>query len=327
MYIGMDLHKSYIQIAAIDTDGGLLYNHKIDNDTDSISKFLDGINTDAKIVIESSSVWYDVFCQLEARGFDVVLSNPLKTKAIASAKIKTDKIDARVLAELLRAGLVPACYIPPRETMQLRQLVRHREFLVKDRTNHKNKVHGILLQNGIRIQGTPFTKQYREALLKLGNYRINDYLGVIDRLDDTINSVTKRIEAHVKDSRTASILATIPGVGYYSALLISTEIGDVNRFPDSHHLCAYAGLVPSVHSSGGTTYHGRITKTGSSHLRWILTECVHTHVRYQKSNLTRFHNRIAKKKGKARAAVATASKMLRIIYRVLKEDREYQDIA
>src|SRR5208282_6158466 len=97
----------------------------------------------------------------------------------------------------------------------------------------------------------------------------------------------------------------IPGVGYYSALLIASEIGDVNRFPDSAHLCSYAGLTPSTHSSGGITYHGRITKTGSGYLRWILTECTRTHIRLNpSSNVTKFYARMLKKKGDAKAIVA-----------------------
>jgi transposase len=327
MYIGMDLHKNYIQVAAVDKDGQLLYNSKIDNNHDQISDFFKDIRADnTRVVMESSSVWYDTYRYLSEK-FDVVLSNPTKTKAIASAKIKTDKIDARTLADLLRADLIPACYIPSMEIMQLRQIVRHREFLVRQRTNLKNKIHGILLLNGIRIQGKPFTKQYISALRNLGDPRINDYLGIIERLDVTIDDVTKKIKAHVKDNRAASIIATVPGIGYYSALLIASEIGDINRFADSHHLCSYAGLVPSVHSSGGTTHYGKITKSGSRHLRWILTECVHAHVRYEKSNLSRFYEKIAKKKGKAKATVATASKMLRVIYWMLKEDREYRDIS
>lgn len=90
---------------------------------------------------------------------------------------------------------------------------------------------------------------------------------------------------------------TIPGIGYYSAVLIESEIGDIKRFPDSQHLCSYAGLVPSTHSSGGVTYHGRITKRGSKHLRWILTECTHAHIRTAKdSNVAKFYNKIARKK-------------------------------
>ena len=91
---------------------------------------------------------------------------------------------------------------------------------------------------------------------------------------------------------------TIPGIGYYSAMLIISEIGDINRFPDSYHLCSYAGLVPSTHSSGGITYHGKITKTGSKYLRWIMLECLHEHTRIVKdSNITQFYQRLSKKKG------------------------------
>ena len=97
------------------------------------------------------------------------------------------------------------------------------------------------------------------------------------------------------------------------------------RFPDSYHLCSYAGLVPSTHSSGGVTYHGNITKTGSKHLRWIMLECVHAHIRTDKSsNITQFYQRLAKKKGNSKAAVAAASKLLRVVYWVMKERREYQ---
>ena len=116
----------------------------------------------------------------------------------------------------------------------------------------------------------------------------------------------------------------IPGVGYYSALLIISEIGTLNRFPDSYHLCSYAGLVPSTHSSGGVTYHGNITKPGSKYLRWIMIECARSHVRYSNdSNITKFYERLVKKKGSSKAAVATASKLLKVVYWITKEGREY----
>lgn len=324
MYIGMDLHKNYLQVAVIDKDGNLLCNSKINNDKESIDGFFDGMDMNAKVVMESSSVWYDTYCRMEEKGFDVILSNPVKTKAIASAKIKTDKIDAKILAELLRSNMIPQCYIPPKKTMELREIVRHRGSLVRERTHLKNKIHGILLLNGIKMQGTTFSQKYNKELKNLGNYRINDYLRIIELLDSEIKEITKKIELCVKEDKSASLLTTIPGIGNYSALLIASEIGDINRFPDSHHLCSYAGLVPSVHSSGGITHYGKITKTGSRHLRWVLTECVHSHVRYENSNITRFYTKIAKKKGNAKATVAAAAKMLRVIYWILREKREYK---
>ena len=121
------------------------------------------------------------------------------------------------------------------------------------------------------------------------------------------------------------LLVIILGIGYYSALLILSEIGDINRFPDSYHLCSYAGLVPSTHSSGGITYHGAITKTGSKHLRWIMIECVRAHIRLNKdSNITKFYIRLAKRRGNnSKAVLAAASKLLKVVYWVMKEKRKY----
>jgi transposase len=151
-----------------------------------------------------------------------------------------------------------------------------------------------------------------------------DISAVIKSLSEQINAVSKTIRKEATEDESTKLLKTIPGIGYYSALLIMSEIGDINRFPDSHHLCSYAGLTPSTHSSGGTTYHGAITRAGSEYLRWILTECTKTHVRTQKeSDLTRFYLELAKRRGKSKAIVASASKLLRIAFWVLKEKRPY----
>ena len=128
----------------------------------------------------------------------------------------------------------------------------------------------------------------------------------------------------VKDSADATLLLSIPGVGRYTALTVSAEIGDVSRFADSHRLCAYAGIVPSVRNWADVIHHGRITKTGSRMLRWILAEAVHTHARYAAdSDITAFYRRIAKKRGTPKATIAAASKMLRVIYHMLSERREF----
>jgi transposase len=124
--------------------------------------------------------------------------------------------------------------------------------------------------------------------------------------------VYKEIVTLAKEDEMANLLMTIPGIGYYSALLIVSEVGDINRFLDSHHLCSYAGLIPSTHSSGGTTYHGSITKRGSKYLRWIMLECVHVHIRSNKNsnNISQFYTRLAKIKVNSKAAVATKNCLL-----------------
>lgn len=315
----------------MDNKGKLLRNDRIDNNLDEVNRFFSNNEVDknnSQVVMESSCTWYSVYQYLsEEKHLDVVLSNPVKTRAIASAKIKTDKIDAVKLADLLRGGYISECYVPDKRIMELRELVRHREVLVKIRTKMKNKIHGIMLMNGIKISnvGThTFTKKYNEQLKELHNYRIEAYLRLIDSLEKEIKEVSKKILLQTKEDEMAKLLMTIPGIGYYSALLIVSEIDDINRFPDSNHLCSYAGLVPSTYSSGGITHYGSITKTGSKHLRWIMLECVHAHIRTGKdSNITKFYQRLARKKGNSKAAVAAASKLLKIVYWVMKEKRKY----
>ena len=262
----------------------------------------------------------------EERNLDVILSNPIKTRAIASAKIKTDRLNAVKLASLLRGGFISECYVPNKKTMELRELVRHRIALVRMRTRLKNKIHGIMLMKGMRINNNNstarFTIEYINKLQALNDYRIDAYLRLIDSFDYEIKQVSKQIAVYAKED-IARLLVTIPGIGYYSALLLISEIGDINRFTDSNHLCSYEGLIPSTHSSG-ITYHGNITKTGSKYLRWIMVECARSHIRTQPdSNITKFYYRLAKKKGNAKATVAASSKLLKIVYWIMKEKREY----
>lgn len=323
MFVGLDLHKNYMQAAVIDDEGNLLKEERIPNTNEDIEAFSTNLKDETKIVIESSSTWYHIY-ELLAKHHHVVLSNPVKTKAIASAKVKTDKVDAVTLANLLRGGYISECYIPPRRIMDLREMVRYRASLVRMRVDAKNKIHAIILMRGIKIEAKPFTKEFVQELRKIGDYRLDGYLAVIGSLNEQINSISQKIRKEAVEDESTKLLMTIPGVGYYSALLIASEIGDVNRFPDSHHLCSYAGLTPSTHSSGGVTHHGAITRTGSKYLRWILTECAKAHIRTEKeSALTKFYHHLAKKRGASKASVASASKLLRIVYWVLKEKRPY----
>jgi len=322
MLVGLDVHKNYIQAAVMNEEGRLLKEDRFRNDLQSVDRFFIDIK-EARVVMESSSTWYHLYRFLSKR-YHVILSNPVKTKAIASAKIKTDRIDAKVLADLLRGGYIAECYIPDGSIMELRELVRYRADLVRARTRVKNRIHSILLMHGIRIDAQPFTRDFVRELKELKDYRIDGYLDVLESLNMKIRDASARIRSIANDNETCRLLMTIPGIGYYSAVLIESEIGDISRFPDSYHLCSYAGLIPSTHSSGGVTYHGRITKRGSKYLRWIMTECTHTHVRtVPESSVSKFYAKIARKKGKQKGIVAAASKLLKIVYWVMKERREY----
>lgn len=325
IYVGMDLHKDFMQVAVMDNTGKVLCNTRVENNENDIKEFLKIIPKDARMVMESSSVWYYTYLILRDAGYTVTLSNPYKTKAIAYSKVKTDKVDARILADLLRTGMIPSCYIPPDEIISLRNMTRHRSRLIETRSTLRHRIHSILLMNGIRIPGSPFTQKYVRELRALDDYRIDNYLDIMDTINDKVNNIDNRIALAVQERKEdALLLTTIPGIGYYSALVIISVIGDIGRFPDSHRLCSYVGLVPSVHSSGENTYHGRITKRGSPLLRSALIQCVHSHRRVQpNSTISKTYDRIAAKKSTAKAVVAAASKMLRVVYRILVERREY----
>ena len=253
-----------------------------------------------------------------------MLSNPIRNKAIASAKVKTDKIDSITLANLLRGGWAAECYVPSKETMEFRKLVRFRANLVRERTKLKNRIHAYLLMNNISVDARPFTKSFVEEVRKLDDLRVKSYLRLIDALNSEILEASTVIEQRAGSNEDANLLMTIPGVSFYSALLIVSEIGEIGRFEDSSSLVGYAGLAPSTHSSGGRTYHGPITKTGSRYLRWILGQCARVHIRFEPDGtVAQFYARIARKKGDQKAIVAASAKLLKIVYWVLKERRAY----
>jgi transposase len=199
MFVGMDIHKNFLQVAILDEKGNVLNNSRVDNNLTRVNEFFDSPSpgNNAKVVMESSGMWYNIYECLRKRHLDILLSNPTKTRAIASAKIKTDKLDAVRLADLPRGGYIAECYVPNKRIMELRDIVRHRAALVRMRTKLKNKVHGITLMKGIEASdvdriGT-FTRRNMDRLEGHNDYRINGCLRVIKSLIDEINTVSKRI--------------------------------------------------------------------------------------------------------------------------------------
>ena len=246
---------------------------------------------------------------------------------IAVSKKKTDKFDAHTLADMLRGGFIHTCYISPPDTVEEKQTVRFRTRMVQTRTRMKNMIHGILLQEAIKIPGQPFSPAFVGALHRLDNWRIEEYLKSIDSLNERIHTADIRINSMVRDNDYAQILMSIPGVGRFTALIVASEIDDIKRFPDPDKLVGYMGLAPSVRNSAGIVHHGRITRAGNKMVRWILVEAVLSHRIHAKEEtaLTEFYKRIARKRGSSKAIVATAAKMLRIMYWMLKKQIDFAE--
>ena len=202
-----------------------------------------------------------------------------------------------------------------------RELLRYRASLVKIQTGIKNKIHTILAKNNIgHGYSDLFGKEGTAFLHSLSlpqNYKmaLEGYLSVLDNVRQEIGIASKRVQQLAEEDRDSMLLMTIPGMGYYSALLTKSEIGDVRRFPSAKQLCSYAGLVPSTYASGNACYHGHITKQGSRWLRWILIEAA-IHAVKRPGPLRRFYFKVERKKGGQIAKVATARKLLEWIYHI-----------
>jgi len=325
-YVGLDVHKEFCQACVMDESGRVLSNGRFPSTPEGLDEFLSGFEQ-AKFVLESTGIWEFIYEGIERRGFEVVLAHPMKVRAIAEAKVKTDKVDAEILAHLLRADLVPRSYVPSRDIRDLRQLVRQRAYLVQRSTSFKNRIHAELLRRGIRRPRQyvkPFTQKSAEWMRSLGIATIDANLDCLDTIQQQIGQLNDELLQEFDRRRDAQLIATIPGIGYYGALLIFAEIADIRRFRDPENLCSYAGLTPTVSQSASSVHYGGVSREGSKYLRWILTESAHIHVwTAPNSRLSRFHARVARRRGKQKAAVATARKLLHIIYWMLMNKEKY----
>lgn len=329
LYVGLDVSKRSCSATVMNARGKILQQTKFLNSIEELDKFLESLHTrKASFVMEASYTWEHLYDYIEENEFEVCLANPVKTKAIAEARTKTDKIDSMILAHLRRTDLVAKVYVPPKNIRDRRTIVRHRASLVKIRTEMKNRIHAILAKEGINPEFSDlFGKQGMAFLEKLQlrdvhRFALDNYINVIENLNQRIEETNEFIESLASKDEQVKLLTTIPGIGIYSAMLLMAEICDVERFPDSKKLCSYAGLVPSTYQSGNVEYHGHITKRGSTWIRWVLIQATHIAVR-QNNFLQKFYRRIAKRKGQKIAIIATSRKMLEVVYHILKDNQPF----
>jgi transposase len=328
-YVGVDVGKANCRAALIDQKGKIENEFFFENNKSGIEHLLSVLSSEDKVVMESTgNLWLSIYDALEHRNIKVVLANPMKTKAIASAKVKTDKVDARILAHLLRADLVAESYVPPSDLREIRGLVRHRLSLVKMRTMVKNKVHSLTDKYCYRCG---FSDMFGKAGLawlrelemsELDRLILDNHLSHIESINTQIARVDCAIKKRACQDEDVKLLLSLSGVDVYSALLIRSEVGPVSRFADYKKLVSWAGLAPSVHQSGNLEYNGAISKQGSSMLRWVMVESARVAVRYD-VKLGDFYERVRSRRGDQKATVAVAAKMLKIIWFMLVRREAY----
>jgi len=331
-YVGVDNHKKFSYFSIMNQRGVVVKEGKVVNTKEAVNRFLGKEYTkDTSAVLEAGRNWTVMHDWLEGTVDEVTLAHPMKVKAIAEAKIKTDKIDAKTLAHLLRCDLIPEAYVCDKETRITKNILRQRMFLVKLSTMVKNRIHLIIDRHPqIRGQIDPsdlFGKQGIEwlSLVKLPKEDrriLDEELELLMYLRQKISASDHWVVQLGKDNMQAKLLMTIPGIGKFFALLIATEIDDIARFRNKKKFASYAGLIPSVHSSADKRFYGKIIGHGNKYLRWALIEAVWPAIKKDLS-LRELYESLKVRKGANKAKVAVARRLALIVYRVLSQRRPY----
>jgi transposase len=279
---------------------------------------------DVQVAVEASGFWPALREVVEPEVKRLVLVHPQRVKAIASAKLKNDRVDSETLAHWLRCDLLPESWKADRETQARRQQVRLRATLVRQRTRLKNQVHAVLHQQGLRSPVTDlFGKRGRlwPAGLKLpaqARESVDVCLRLLDGYTEEIQKQNLQLSERAKHDERVEWLRTIPGIGECSAMMVLAEIGDVGRFHAADALCNYAGLVPRVRESAGKAARGGITRQGSPWLRWMMVEAAQVATRCSPA-AKRYYEQLLRRKHKHVARVALARELLIAVYVLLHD--------
>jgi transposase len=286
------------------------------------------------VAIEAGNQTMWIYEILEGMGAEVTVVNPTKVKAIAESRRKTDKIDAKILCDLLRLdGLPQPVHMPGREARELRGILVARRQLISARTKLCNVIRGMLRQEGIRLPMRALSSQIGwDRLLKrkycLEHIRpmIESYARSFTALSESIKELDHQLQEREKSDERVERLKTIPNVGSISSLTLVAALDDVHRFSSSRKVVSYSGLAPTVDASGERVVYGPISREGRSEIRAAWVQVAHRMAydrRVEARPLRKWFNRVARRRGKKTATVALARKILTIAYQMLKEGESY----
>ncbi len=337
-FVALDVHKQYVMVAAVDHERRVVLPPRgvtFDHFDGWIAQHLRP--SDAVVLEATTNAWHLVD-QLRPLVAAVTVAHPLKVGEIAGARVKTDARDTLVLARLLSVGMIPAVWIPPAEVRDLRALVAHRQRLIRQRTQARNRLQIVLHRhNLVPPAGALFGPERRAwwaglELPPLERLRVRQDLALLDSLGPLLAEVEEefmRLSTAEPWAADLPFLVQLPGLGVVTALILLSAIGDIARFPAAKHLVGYAGLGAAVHDSGQTHRGGGITKQGCRELRAALIEAAWVAVEHHPHWKEQF-TRLAQRIGKGKAIVAMARKLLVVVWHVLTErtaDRQADELA
>lgn len=312
-YIGIDLHKAFFQACALTRTGERVWEGRCARTADGIRQFLArGIGPEQAIAVEASGPTWAFVDALQVSGARICVVDPRKTRLKAGFAAKTDRLDARRLADALRRDSVVSIYVPPPAIRELRELCRGRHQVVRLRTRLAQMIRALLLRSD--AGEPPTTRLYSApALAWLQAVQLppdaDRTLHRLERLYRAVHADARDADREVRRAAQGDPIAValddLVGVGPVMALTLRSEIGDIARFRGGPALASYAGLVPSVERSADRVYHGRITRDGSPWLRWALVQAARHAIRRDDAR-ARWARRLAIRKGINKARVALA---------------------
>jgi transposase len=330
-FVGLDVHKRQITACFVDAEGGKRETRTFALTRAKLTHFAQHVlqPTD-QVALEATTNCWAVARVLQEHVARVVVSNPLVTKAIAQAKVKTDKVDAYVLAQLLRCDFLPEVWHPDATTQQMRELTGRRAALVQQRTSLRNHLHSVLAVRLIETPESLFCGAGQMWLTNLlpsldaqGQLLIHSDLRLLQAVQQEIETLGQLLaEKGWQDDR-VRLLMTLPGVDVTVAEAVLAALGDIERFRTPEQAAAYLGLVPSTRQSADKCYHGPITKRGNNQARWMLIQAAQQ-MGKNPGPLGHFFRRLKQRKNHNVAVVATARKLVTIAWHMLRKNEPYR---
>jgi len=320
LYAGLDIHKEKFAGCIMDKDGNITREHIFPSSKKALERFLNGIpSPDITIAIEACGLWRGAHKILTEMGYQVKLANPKKTHDIACKK-KTDKVDARILADLLRTNYLPEVWIPDEQTLQFRDLTRHKATLTRLKTQVQGKIRGYLLRKGAKYG--KLSKEETLSTLAEEDPDIKNLIQVYHSLKQEEQEVMRRIKRIAQNMKQTTMLMSMPGIAEFSSLMILAEIGDIRRFSSPKELVSYSGLCRGIYQTGSTERTVPNTAV-NKWLKWIIYECS-GRASMLDSRFQDYYYKIQQRKGFKTARRATARKMLTIIWYMLTYEEPYR---
>jgi transposase len=331
-WIGLDAHQLFIQLTEI-TDGNKVRHGRFATTPEGIEALIrDFLGSDASVVLEASTGVFSLCEVLRPHAGSVVVAHPSQTRGASALHVKTDKRDSELLARLLMSGFIRPVWVPPLELRTLRGTLQYRKVIIGYRIGMINRLKAVLRDNRIEYPtGLKFTKRVRWgktlSVIKWPDEKqavmVNSVIRMLDWIDGEIKALDGLVGNWVDTNPDGVRLQTIPGVGPLIAAALLAEIGDIRRFDSPSKLCAYAGLVPKVHSSGKSVRIGRLIKGCANSARSAIWMAVLNLVRYD-SRFQATYAKLAERRCKKISIVACSRKLLVVVWHMLRSGEDFR---